>query len=411
MKVRWLRWSLWLFGFGCLWLPVFDDPPLRTGAYVQDVTAHTAAVRIVTAADRELQCEFDDGATRIAQEAATGRRHEFTCTGLQAGHAYTFVIRDGQREVDRGSFHTAPDDDRAPVRFALLGDSGALPWWSWLQTSPAFYLPAHWQWLGPHPRIARMGSLVLDDHPEFFLHLGDICYPWGWQGHYATAFFAPFAPLLRSAACYVTLGNHDVLDDNGRQALSNFRLPADGSGDGRMYSFGWGSVRVVVLDCNDAVTAAGPVMTYARAALQAGAEPWQIVVSHFPIRSASRQGDRADLIDNLLPLLRTAAVDLYVCGHDHTYQRFGRDGDVPQIVSGGGGKSLYEIYPHPEAEVVVAQYNHCLVTVQGREFELRARGLDGALIDTLRQRLDADKVARLRAFNPGRAARIEALLR
>ena len=33
-----------MLGFGCLWLPVCDDPPLQTSAYLQDVTTDSAVV-------------------------------------------------------------------------------------------------------------------------------------------------------------------------------------------------------------------------------------------------------------------------------------------------------------------------------------------------------------------------------
>jgi hypothetical protein len=147
--------------------------------------------------------------------------------------------------------------------------------------------------------------------------------------------------------------------------------------------------------------------------LAASSEPWVVVASHFPMRSASRQRDRGDLLLHLLPLLERHGVDLYLSGHDHCYQRFGDQaaGELVQIISGGGGKSLYETRPHPKALVVESQYHWCSGLKEGRDLVIRARSLAGDLIDTVRLPLaEGDKLARIRETNAPRAARIERLL-
>src|SRR5262249_8380495 len=206
------------------------------------------------------------------------------------------------------------------------------------QTAPLFYWPARWQWLPPASMPRRVGAEVAAAEPQFVLHLGDIVYPWGKAAHYSSGFFRPFAAALRSAPFYATLGNHDLKNDAGRQALANFVLPTDpGTGDGRCYSFGWGSVRVIVLDLNSQrgredeaaspelasdIDADHPAVRFLRRELQQSHEPWLIVASHFPIRSESRAGTRDDLLQCVVPLLREHGVDLYLSGHDHTYQRY-----------------------------------------------------------------------------------------
>lgn len=427
-----LRPLLWLLGFGCLWLPVFDDPPLHTGAYVQDVTPTSAIVRIVTAADEALSLKVRDRAGKTVAELATTarRRHEFAFGGLTAGQPYGFTVLGadgGQR--DAGSFVTAPTDDVALVRFAVVGDSGKPPWWEPLQRSPLFYLPAAWDWLPTAPMVTQIGRQIASQRPDFLLHVGDIVYPSGMQGHYAAGFFRPFAEVLRHAPAYVTLGNHDVIEDDGRQALANFHAPASGfTDDGRFYSLAWGSVRVFVVDLNppaghvvedgdapdvaddDAPPAA---IEFLRQELPRATEPWLVVVSHYPIESASRQGDSAALKRLLLPLLRESVVDLYLCGHDHTYQRLGDPDDLAMVVSGGGGKSLYAVHEHPDARVVRSEYSFCTAEVRGPQFVLRAHAADGGVFDTLTMTKPAGgpRWQRLQAANPARARRVEQLLR
>jgi hypothetical protein len=107
-------------------------------------------------------------------------------------------------------------------------------------------------------------------------------------------------------------------------------------------------------------------------------------------------------------------VSLYLSGHDHCYQRFGGTDDptgdgVPLVVSGGGGKSLYEI--RPDARYVLEScYHWCSAEVRARVLTVQAHRLDGTLIDSLVLPLpQGPALERLRAANPARAARIDAL--
>lgn len=419
---RLARLGLWSLAFGCLWLPLFDDPPLRTGAYVQDVSTDRAVVALVTAGPRTCTLLLRDAAGRevpVPGPASTGRRHAFELTGLTAGSEYGYEIRDADGALrDRGSFTTAPAEDGAPVRFAVVGDSGGLPPWVWLQRSPLFHLPARWHWLPPAANVSAIGRGIAATRPDFVLHVGDIVYPWGRQGHYSAAFFRPFAEVLRHAPVYPALGNHDVMDDAGRQALANFHLPrGEVTGGERCYSFARGSVSVIVLDCTlpvgDAAVGPGhPVLEHLQHELAARTEPWIVVAAHYPMHSASRQRDRPDLLLHVLPLLEQCGVDLYLCGHDHVYQRFApTDGGVVQVVSGGGGKSLYDVRPHPRVRVATSRYHWCIVEARGPRLTLRARAPGGDLLDTLElEHGHGPRLERIRAHNPGRAARIDALL-
>ena len=414
--VRLVRCGLWLLGFASLWLPLLDDPPLQSGAYVQDVREDSAVVAMVTATPAVRVLRVLDGSGKpvpVPADATPRRRHEFHVTGLQAGARYSFTVADAKGAgVDEGSFRTPPRDDRAAVRFCVVGDSGGQPWWVWLQTSPLWYWPARWQWLPPAGTVTEIGAQVAAAAPQFVLHVGDVVYPWGHQGHYSSGFFRPFAAALRSAPFYVALGNHDVMDDDGRQALANFVLPrGELTGDERCYAVHWGSVCIVVLDLNDEpVDDRHPAVEYLRRQLPAVSEPWLLVASHYPIRSASRQGNRADLMLQVAPLLRDCGVDLYLSGHDHTYQRFAKDDEVPLVVSGGGGKSLYEVHPWPHAVVTESRYHWCQVDVAGGSLRLQSHAVEGGLLDTLELRHDDPQwLERLRARNPARAERIAQL--
>lgn len=421
MSARLRRRLLWLAGAVVLFLPILDDPPLATGAYVQNVSAHGGVVAMTTAAPEVLGIRVVDESGAVVAAFADRtprRRHEFAIEGLKAAHVHHFSVHDAAGEaVEHGRFRTAPEDDEAKVRFAVVGDSGGAPWWVWVQRSPLFHLPARWQWFSPRQEVAGIGARIAASHPDFVLHVGDVIYPWGQQAHYSAGFFRPFGAVLREAPMFAVLGNHDRMDDEGRQFLANFVLPTNEvTGDERCWSFAWGAVRVIALDLNvylesDRLAAGHPTLEFLQRELVRANEPWVVVMSHFPIRSASRQYDRADLMLELLPVLQSHGVDLYLAGHDHTYQRFGDRGDVPLVVSGGGGKSLYEVRLHEQVLVAQSAYHWCNVEVDRSRLVLRAIGLDGSLIDTLIVEHDEETVAKIGRINPARSERIAALVR
>ena len=422
VKARVVRRWLWLAGFACLWLNFLDDPPLRTSAYVQNVTSNEATVAKITAYPAQVVCTVRDASGAVVKTVhgqAGRRRHALRIEGLRPGADYVYELAEAGGAVEQGRLRTAPISDQAPVKFACLGDSGDQPWWVWLQRKPAMHWPARWQWFAPSSEVSQIGAAVAAYAPDFAIHLGDLVYPWGWHAHYSSGFFRPFAALMRNAPFYAVLGNHDVVDLGGLQMLDNLVLPkGEFSGDSRCYSFAWGAVRVIALDLNpDAegrVRPQHPAREFLLAELARGTEPWIVVASHYPMWSASRQRNWGDLLETVAPILEEHAVSLYLCGHDHCYQHFegsasGTD-TVPMIVSGGGGKELYEVRPHAHAVQLKSQYHWCSVEVQGASLTLRAIGIDGGLIDTLRVDLPAEeRLQRIRRLNPARAARIERL--
>jgi hypothetical protein len=415
---------LWAVALGCLFVPAFPDPPLHSGAYVQSVTARSAVVGRIEPASRSLALEVRDpsGALVAAPPLSPPRRrHWFAVDGLQPGTRYAFRLLDAAgQQIDAGAFTTAPDGDaadRQPLRFLVVGDSGAVPWWVWLQNNPLGYFAARYDLLPVADRVRALGERMAAEAPAFWLHVGDVVYPWSHYDHWTPAFFRPFAELLRQAPVYLALGNHDVLDDGGRQALRNLWLPRNEvTGDERYYTFAWGPVRLAALDLNQPLTPSHPALPFLERALAGTDEPWRVVFAHYPILSASRQGDRADLIQWLLPALQRLGVDLLLTGHDHNYQRFDSPDCVGErpvlVVTGGGGKSLYELRVHPDVTVAHRTYHYCRVDVAGRELRVSAVGIDGGVEDafTLDQRRRAARPGFDPVANP-RHRRIQALLR
>lgn len=416
MRARLLRRFLWLAGFGCLWLHAFDDPPLRSEPFLQNVTSDAGSVVLITAEPARVEVSLCDAAGvevgKLIGPPAR-RHHELRFRGLRAATGYEYHVRVDGADVGGGHLTTAPADDRAKVRFAFFGDSGEQPWWVWLQTAPILHVPGRLGWFADATAVTAIGRAVARDQPDFVLHLGDIVYPKGLNAHYRTGFFRPFADVMRDAPLYATLGNHDLMDANGVQALGNLRLPkGELTGDSRCYSFAWGAVRVIAVDCNTEsgeIAPGHPAFDFLSHELAARSEPWLVVASHYPMRSGSRQGNRGDLL-RLVPMLAEWGATLYVSGHDHCYQRFAKEGEVPLIVSGGGGKDLYDVHRIANTVVCQSQHHWCAAEAAGSTFRVRAYGIDGGQIDQLEVHAPTgEALERLRQKNPERARRIAAL--
>lgn len=376
-----------------LLLPSQPEPPLRTGAYVQDVTPTrakicwvqppSAEVVLSVVPHKDVSASREIPAPKVAWLSA-GARRVAQVTELLPATPYTFTTTIGGhvRSDLTGSFRTPPATVDARVRFAVLGDSGGLPWWVNFSRSPLFGTLARWSMLPPDSNVARIGELLAKLQPEFWLHTGDVIYPRGEQRHYVPGFFVPFADALRRAPVYPVLGNHDWEWDQGRPFLDNFELPQDdpASGDEQFFTFAWGPLRVVGLNLNQSV-GLEPGLAYMNRVLATAREPWRIVVDHFPPWSASDQGDRPDLIEQYVPALVANKVDVLFNGHDHNYQRFATEGGTHFVVTGGGGKSLYTLKEHPRLVKALSVYHLCEVTCEPTRLALRALAMDGQEID------------------------------
>jgi hypothetical protein len=357
--------------------------------------------------------EAETGGTPITvTESEPARAHAVRLEGLEPGTGYRYRI-DPPGLAGEGRFRTPPADDRAPVRFAAVGDSGTMPWWfnahalGWARLRPLLAwtdVPMQWQ-------VARW---IARTDPDFFVHLGDIAYwPYHLREAHEEGFFRPFAPVLQQAALYVITGNHDYpIDGSPPPYDALFQHPESDAPSGRSYSFAWGSVRVVAVD-NPAAwwKADTPLHAWLDRTLAEVREPWLVVVTHTPCASAYRP-EKGIFQKGLCRLLEQRGVDLVISGDDHLYQRF--EPRVPegpiQITAGGGGKDLYPYdADHPGLAAAFSVFSFFQVEVDGAELTGRAIGEGGRVLDefhidrrsgSLPSQASAERRARIRALRP-----------
>jgi tartrate-resistant acid phosphatase type 5 len=139
---------------------------------------------------------------------------------------------------------------------------------------------------------------------------------------------------------YPVLGNHDYCGDPDAQVgapLPNWNLPA------REYTLRTRVAQFVFLDTT-------PIASGKRAlpAIAFDDVPWRIAAGHHTVVSSGYHGylprDEHNAMKRLLPVMRRAKVDLYLCGHDHHLELL--RGNPLMLVSGAGSEPVVPVMRH-----------------------------------------------------------------
>ncbi|MBY0450155.1 MAG: metallophosphoesterase [Cyanobacteria bacterium] len=218
---------------------------------------------------------------------------------------------------------------------------------------------------------------------QFMLSLGDNIYPIGNIKKLASdRIETPYAPLwAKGVGFYPVLGNHDVIAGFGPAQMAYFKMP------GRYYTFSKGQdparVEFFALDTNT-FHHDRQQQQWLRHALAESHARWKVVYAHHPVYSSGKHGSSKALSETLKPILEAAHVSLYLCGHDHDYERFQPVNHVEYIVSGGGGASLRQFdSPEPGSERRLSKHHFLLLSATAQSLTIEAIGVDGALLDSV----------------------------
>lgn len=175
---------------------------------------------------------------------------------------------------------------------------------------------------------------------------------------------------------WITWGNHDVETDARIDIVNEtFDDPP------RWGVYSWDDMNVIVLDSNQ-VTSLDQA-AFLLSTLAEGDNP-TIVVLHHPPFSCAHHGATAELSKEVVEVFDDD-VALVLSGHDHSYQRF-EHGGVSYVVTGGGGRDLYEIDEcptnHPEL-IAGAELHHFLALTRIEQATVKVTAIDvnGATID------------------------------
>jgi len=286
--------------------------------------------------------------------------HQVEMTGLAAGTRYRYTL--GAYGPDAGGmFSTPPATEQTPFFFVVFGDTRTR-----------------------HDVHKRVADRILEEHPEFVLHTGDLVASGNAAGDW-DRFFEIEKDLLRNTPFYPTPGNHE------QNAAVFFRYFSFPGGDGHHYSFDWGGAHFAVIDTNEI----GVTPQEKAAFLQAQADwlqadlarnrrPLVFVWMHAPLYTGipDRRAGAAKLAAVIEPVLVKGRVAAVFAGHDHNYQHHVHSG-IDYLVAGGGGAPLYELTPTPETMVKgVVTDNYVRVRVNGASAAIEAVDLEGKVLDT-----------------------------
>jgi acid phosphatase type 7 len=343
--------------------------PSARDQYVQNVSVRSAVIAWMSeepgagfvqyGETPELEHERGDG--RI------GKRHAVTLSGLRPSSRYYYRVAGAQKIA---SFRTAPEGPGSSFTFAVVGDSGT----------------------GSKAQQAVAG-LLERMQPDLILHTGDVVYPKGDDADYDPKFFAPYRRIIEGVPIFPSLGNHDVETENGAPYLENFHLPRNNPEDtGRYYSFDWGNAHFVALDSELYYDDEGGDPERQKAWLERDLgetrQPWKFVFFHRPPYSSSEHGSDLMVREDLEPVLARHGVDLVFNGHDHDYERTVQIRGVTYVVTGGGGKDLYEAGESEWTAFSRSTHHAVRVRLDGARLRLEAIEPSGVVVDRLDLRLN-----------------------
>ncbi|MFO7900648.1 MAG: metallophosphoesterase family protein [Planctomycetota bacterium] len=291
----------------------------------------------------------------VGEPTAAGRLFEARLADLAPGTAYQYRVVCG-RESHGGTFRTFPARPQ-PFAFIAYGDS---------RSSAA-----------NHRSVARRFNR---HKPALIVHTGDMVTT-GSFAEWPPAFFEPLADVIDHVPLFGARGNHE---GNGE----SYRAFLRGRGAPTYYSFDYANAHFVCLDSCLGPEEHDAMLAWCAEDLAASNADWKIAFYHHPSYDVGSHRSRFGR-DDLLPILRANGVDLVLCGHSHTYQRFhpmytpGENDRHPivHIVTAGGGAPLYRVEPTRFVACAEIAYHFVLVEVDGPALSARAIANDGRVID------------------------------
>ncbi len=326
------------------------------GPYVVNVGQRSATVMWVVQTG-----EVSIGAApgQIEKTAPALRAEKVDFTGLKPGASYYYQAFPG--DAGKGSFKTAAPREVTRFQFVVYGDTRT----------------RH----DVHRSV--INGVLKYSNPDFILHTGDLVEN-GADSSLWPIFFDAERELLRKAAFYPALGNHE------RHALNY----SDFMEVKPYYSFNWGNTHCIVLD-TDVGTVPGTkadqeafwrdeTKWLENDLEQAKNDQFRFVFGHHPPMTAvtRRQGDNPHMTA-LQPMFEKYKVSAAFFGHDHNYQHYLKNG-VHYFVSGGGGAPLYDVDTPPAGITikVASTENFVIVNVDGKVAHVSALKPNGEKLDS-----------------------------
>lgn len=268
----------------------------------------------------------EDGAPIIEQPDLAGTYwiNDVAIDGLEPATCYTYTVVDHPDSGGRFcTMHEATDHD-TPITFIGLGD-----------TSPG---------LGT---TADIVAHLIDDDPEFTVHVGDVQYYSAvvetWE-----LWFDEMQPLLSQGALFPIIGNHeDELEGTEfEDYYERFWDAPSSDGNTFAYHYETGGVHFFGLNSEDDIgppEAWEPQFEWLDTRMtEVESEPgfrFSVLYFHRAVYTLADHSPSVSLRSRVEPLVEAHTVPLVLQGHAHVYERF-EVGETTYLVIGGGGSGL-----------------------------------------------------------------------
>jgi Calcineurin-like phosphoesterase len=206
---------------------------------------------------------------------------------------------------------------------------------------------------------------------------GDNIYDKGEIDKINPTFEIPYHDLLkRQIKFYATIGNHDILTNNGvdQSNYQGFNMP------GGYYTFTKKNVQFFVLDTNPEASWSKQ-LNWLETSLAKSTQPWKIVSGHHPLYSSGYYGTNLELIKRLEPLFARYEVQLYLNGHEHHYERTKPIKGTTYLTCGTGGAELRPVGKSNWTDFSVSQWGFAAIEVYPKRLEICGIDTNGKIFD------------------------------
>lgn len=245
---------------------------------------------------------------------------------------------------------------------------------------------------------------------DFGLTVGDNAYPSGAYSDFTSKVFGVYGGLFQGQnqalpaptssnpkPLYATPGNHEYEADKTAAGFhSSFILPANGPAGipaEKFYTYDVGAVHFVSFDSHFLV---GWDMTTTTQAQRDAVRAWLIsdldahvnqvtvLYDHQPAYTAGpHHGEQEETLmrSTWFPVFASHGVDLFLSGHDHSYQRNTPQSGLTSYVLGTGGGALTAATPQSYTAASLSDYAYLQVGVTGCSISTTAIRSSGATFD------------------------------
>jgi hypothetical protein len=353
----------------------------QRGPTIQNLSSNRATITWQTPVPTDAWVKYGEGDNPTSRVSRTDLRthHVINLANLEPATVYHYQVgsqvEDQRATSPQYSFRTLQVE--GPIRFLVVGDSGT------------------------GGRYQRRVRDVLQTQPgDFILHTGDVIYHSFTEAYVDLRHFSIYREDLTRRPFYSVFGNHDLYAGD-QPYLDAFELPTNTvSGTEHYYSFDHGDVHFTALFLTQRAQAASwplfsmeegsPQYQWLTNDLASATKPWKVVFGHVPLASSggrrldSYKGlrDQLEYQRILLPVFEQYGVQLYFAGHDHVYERLGPLHGVHNVVSGGGGYTLYGLTERDLASAqFFSRFNVVRVSVDGNRLSAQALADTWEVID------------------------------